>query len=103
MKLPDGDFIRIFPDMGVCDPHVHIYNGKAWLFSSHDRGPGQPIFRMDDWRIFSSDDLVNWKLEATVHPEDTFSDNAKNATRWIPPSETANTISIFHSSSIRPA
>ena len=72
MKLPDGDFIRIFPDMGVCDPHVHIYNGKAWLFSSHDRGPGQPIFRMDDWRIFSSDDLVNWKLEATVHPEDTF-------------------------------
>ena len=67
-----GDFYRIFPDMGVCDPHVHIYNGKAWLFSTHDRGPGQPIFRMDDWRIFSSDDLVNWKLEATVHPEDTF-------------------------------
>ena len=67
-----GDFYRIFPDMGVCDPHVHIYNGKAWLFSTHDRGPGQPIFRMDDWRIFSSDDLVNWKLEATVRPEDTF-------------------------------
>ena len=66
------DFVRIFPDMGVCDPHVHIYNGKAWLFSSHDRGPGQPIYRMDDWRIFSSEDLVNWKLEATIRPEDTF-------------------------------
>ena len=72
MELADGDFIRLFPDMGVCDPHVHIYNGKAWLFSTHDRGSGQPIFRMDDWRIFSSDDLVNWKLEATIRPENTF-------------------------------
>ena len=67
-----GDFCRIFPNMGVCDPHVHIYDGKAYLFSSHDRGPGQPIYRMDDWRIFFSEDLVNWKLEATIHPEDTF-------------------------------
>lgn len=71
-NMTDGDFYRIFPDMGVCDPHVHIYNGKAYLFSSHDRGPGQPIFRMDDWQIFSSEDLVNWELEATVRPEDTF-------------------------------
>lgn len=56
----------------MCDPHVHIFNGKAYLFSTHDRGPGQPIFTMDDWRIFSSDDLLNWKLEYTLRPEDTF-------------------------------
>ncbi len=42
------------------------------MYTSHDRGPGQPIYRMDDWQIFSSDDLLNWKLEAVVHPEDTF-------------------------------
>ena len=71
-NLTGGDFYRIFPNMGVCDPHVHIFNGKAYLFSSHDYGPGQPIFRMDDWQIFSSDDLVNWKREAMIHPEDTF-------------------------------
>ena len=71
-NMTGGDFYRIFPNMGVCDPHVHIYDGKAYLFSTHDRGPGQPIYRMDDWRIFSSEDLVNWKLEATVRPEDTF-------------------------------
>ena len=64
--------MRIIPNQGVCDPHVHIFNGKAYMFSTHDRGPGQPIFRMDDWRIFSSDDLLNWKLEYTLHPEDTF-------------------------------
>ena len=71
-NLKDGSFRRVFPDMGVCDPHVHIFNGKAYLFSSHDYGPGQPIFRMDDWRVFSSKDLVNWKLEFTLRPEDTF-------------------------------
>ena len=64
--------MRIIPKQGVCDPHIHIFNGKAYLFSTHDRGPGSPGFRMDDWRIFSSDDLLNWKLEYTLRPEDTF-------------------------------
>ena len=27
--ITDGVFYRIFPDMGVCGPHVHIDNGKA--------------------------------------------------------------------------
>ncbi|MBQ3869940.1 MAG: family 43 glycosylhydrolase [Clostridia bacterium] len=64
--------MRIIHNKGVCDPHVHIFNGKAYMFTTHDRGPGQPIFRMDDWRVFSSDDLLNWKLEYTLRPEDTF-------------------------------
>lgn len=67
-----GDYRRVFSDKGVCDPHVHVYDGKAYMFTTHDRGPGQPIYRMDDWRIYSSEDLVNWTLEATVRPEDTF-------------------------------
>ncbi len=64
--------MRIIHNKGVCDPHVHIFNGKAYMFSTHDRCPGNPDFRMDDWRIFSSDDLVNWKYEYTLRPEDTF-------------------------------
>ena len=64
--------MRIIPDQGVCDPHVHIFNGKAYMFSTHDRGPGQPIFTMDDWRVFASDDLLNWELVYTLRPEDTF-------------------------------
>ena len=62
----------IIPHQGVCDPHPHVWNGKVWLFTSHDRGQGNPIYRDDDWRLFSSDDLVNWKLEYTLHPEDTY-------------------------------
>ena len=64
--------MRIIPNQGVCDPHIHIFEGKAYMYTTHDRAPGLPIYRMDDWQIFSSDDLLNWKLEAVVHPEDTF-------------------------------
>ena len=64
--------MRIIPNQGVCDPHVHIFNGKAFLFSSHDYGPGQSNYRMDDWQLFSSDDLLNWKLEFVLKPEDTY-------------------------------
>ena len=64
--------MHIIPNQGVCDPHVHIFNGKAYMFTSHDYGPGQSIFRMDDWQLFSSDDLLNWKLEFVLKPRDTF-------------------------------
>jgi hypothetical protein len=64
--------MRLFPNQGICDPHVHIYNGRAYMFATHDRAPGCPHFFMDDWKVFSSDDLINWKEEYTLHPEDTF-------------------------------
>lgn len=64
--------MHIIPNQGVCDPHVHIFNGKAYMFTTHDYGMGQSIFRMDDWQLFSSDDLLNWKKEFVLHPEDTY-------------------------------
>ncbi len=71
-NVKEGELLNIFSDNGVCDPHVHIFNGKAYLYSTHDRGPWQGNFRMDDWRILSSEDLIHWKLEKVVHPEDTY-------------------------------
>lgn len=64
--------MRIIPNQGICDPHVHEYNGKVFLYATHDRCPNNDIYRMDDWKVFSSDDLLNWKLEYTLRPEDTF-------------------------------
>ena len=64
--------MRIIPKQGVCDPHIRVYNGKVYMFTTHDRSPDNKGFRMDDWRIFSSDDLLNWKLEYTFYPEETF-------------------------------
>ena len=53
--------MRIIPNQGICDPHMHVYNGKVYLFASHDRCPNNEIYRMDDWKVFSSNDLLNWK------------------------------------------
>ena len=64
--------MRIIPKQGICDPHMHVYNGKVYLYATHDRSPGNDHFCMDDWKIFSTDDLLNWTLETTVRPEDTF-------------------------------
>ena len=58
--------------MGVCDPHIHIFNGKMFLYASHDAIPDSDCFCMHDWQIWSSADAVEWTLESVVHPEDFF-------------------------------
>jgi GH43 family beta-xylosidase len=61
----------IIPNRGVTDPHIHIFNGKAYLFATHDRSAASKKFAMDDWWCWSSDDLMNWKLESVLKPEQT--------------------------------
>jgi len=60
---------------GVCDPHVHIYNNRAYLYASHDVTVENPAlndpYEMHDWEIWSSADLVTWEKESVVRPEDT--------------------------------
>ncbi len=59
----------ILPGIGLCDPHVRIYNDRAYLYATHDKGPDYKGFVMDDWWIWSSPDLVHWKHECTIRPE----------------------------------
>lgn len=60
----------IIPLMGVCDPHMHVFNGRVWLHASHDAIPGSDCFCMHDWQVWSSADCVEWQLESVVRPED---------------------------------
>ena len=62
----------IIPGMGVCDPHIHIFEGRMYLYASHDAVADAHGFCMHDWQIWSSADAVEWKLESVVHPEDFF-------------------------------
>ncbi len=55
---------------GVCDPHIHIFEGKAYLYATHDAPGYENGFHMDDWQIWSSENLIDWTLETVVHPED---------------------------------
>jgi beta-xylosidase len=46
--------------MRTADPSGHVWaDGRVYLYTSHDQ-ECQEDFWMKDWRVFSSDDLVNW-------------------------------------------
>lgn len=56
---------------GVCDPHIHIFEGRAYLYATHDvMGHNLDGFCMTDWQIWSSENLIDWKLENTIDPAD---------------------------------
>lgn len=55
---------------GVCDPHIHIFEGKAYLYATHDSPGYTEGFHMEDWQVWASEDLIDWKLENTVRPEE---------------------------------
>ena len=41
----------IIPLRGVCDPHMHVFNDRVWLYASHDAIAGSDYFCMHDWQI----------------------------------------------------
>jgi len=62
----------IVPNVGLNDPHVHIFGDKAYVYATHDKSMDNERFIMEDWWIWSSTDLVNWELESVLDPADTY-------------------------------
>ena len=58
--------------VGMSDPHIRVFNDTLYLFSGHDSSPEDPTWIMRDWRVFSSTDLVNWKLATTISPANNY-------------------------------
>src|SRR5512143_1972247 len=48
----------ILPDFHA-DPSAHEWDGRYWIYPSHDL-PGSTGWDMVDWHAFSSTDLVSW-------------------------------------------
>lgn len=55
---------------GVCDPHIHIFDGKAYLYATHDSPGYEEGFHMEEWQIWSSEDLIDWTQDAVISPKD---------------------------------
>ncbi len=56
---------------GICDPHIHIFEGKAYLYATKDNlEKGDSFFSMTEWQIWSSENLIDWTLERRLFPED---------------------------------
>ena len=61
----------LVPGVGMADPHAHVFPNepdRVYLFATHDFSPNSTAFRMDDWWLWRSDDLVSWTKLATVAP-----------------------------------
>jgi arabinoxylan arabinofuranohydrolase len=64
----------IVPYVGMADPHIFIYDGKAYLYATRDIDSikTRNRFVMPDWHIWSSDDLIHWTHERTILPTETY-------------------------------
>jgi len=62
----------IMPGIGLCDPHIRVFNGRIYLYATHDASPLSPQFRTNDWWIWTTDDLVHWEEVCVLKPEQTY-------------------------------
>ncbi len=69
-------------NLGMADPHIHIFNNKAYLYSTRDADIQAKGFVMPDWRVWSSSDLIDWKLETIIDPFTTYMGKSNNC--WAP-------------------
>jgi hypothetical protein len=61
------------PNQGVADPHLHVFGNKAYIFAGHDFGdPNGKQWDTREWWVWSSDDMVEWKMESVLKTEDTY-------------------------------
>ena len=58
--------------VSMADPHVRIFNDRAYLYSGWDASNTSKHFNMTSWKIYSSDDLVTWSLDREIFPNETF-------------------------------
>jgi arabinoxylan arabinofuranohydrolase len=65
----------------TADPAPLVYNDKVYLYTSHDE-PGSTWFTMNDWRLYTTSDMVNWTDHGAVLSYKDFSWGKINA--WAP-------------------
>lgn len=62
----------IVANVGLNDPHIHIFNDTAYVYASHDKSINNDKFIMENWWVWSSPDLVNWTKRSELSPKDTY-------------------------------
>lgn len=49
----------------TADPAPMVYNDRLYLYTSHDED-NSTWFTMNDWRLYSTDDMVNWTDHGSI-------------------------------------
>ena len=56
----------------TADPAPMVYNGKVYLYTSHDED-NSTWFVMNDWKLYTTEDMVNWTDHGAVASYKVFS------------------------------
>ncbi|NLU37885.1 MAG: family 43 glycosylhydrolase, partial [Bacteroidales bacterium] len=57
----------------TADPAPMVYDGTVYLYTSHDEDSTvRNFFTMNDWKCYSTTDMVNWTDRGTVLSYKTF-------------------------------
>src|SRR4030095_440317 len=57
----------------TADPAPMLYDGRLWLYTSHDEDVTvNNFFTMQDWRLYSTTDMVNWTDHGSPAGDKTF-------------------------------
>jgi arabinoxylan arabinofuranohydrolase len=67
----------------TADPAPLVYNGVVYLYTSHDEDDADG-FKMVDWRLYSSTDMVNWTDHGAVASLKTFPWAVQTNDAWAP-------------------
>jgi len=67
----------------TADPAPMVHEGRLYLYTSHDEDVTvNDFYTMNDWRVYSTVDMVNWTDHGSVASYETFSWGTDNA--WAP-------------------
>ncbi len=67
----------------TADPAPMVYDGRLYLYTSHDEDVTvSNFYSMNDWKLYSTVDMVNWTDHGTVAGLKTFTWSTDNA--WAP-------------------
>ncbi|MCL6459210.1 MAG: family 43 glycosylhydrolase [Gorillibacterium sp.] len=50
----------------TADPSAHVWNGRIYVYASHDIFPSRGSDLMDKYHVFSSDNMVDWVDEGEI-------------------------------------
>lgn len=67
----------------TADPAPLVHDGTVYLYTSHDEDDAEG-FKMLDWRLYSSTDLVNWTDRGVVASLKTFRWAVQSNDAWAP-------------------
>ncbi len=79
----------VIRDQYTADPTARVFNGKVYLYPSHDimppEGQRQDWFCMEDYHVFSSENLTDWTDHGMILSQATVPwGNPKGYSMWAP-------------------